>query len=403
MSNKVSVAILGSTGFVGLELIKILSKHPNVDIVFLGTESTPDISIKKIDSSIDDKNIPLTKLNSEFDYNIADTVFLALPHGVSNKFVKLFYNKIQIIDLSADFRLNDFKIYKKNYGKDHLTPNLLNNFTYGLAEFNKSKLKNNKNIAVPGCYPTSCLIPLIPLLKNKIIEPSNIIIDSKSGYSGAGKKFEVTNIKNSDDNNFFNYNTNSHRHICEIRQELEKINQSDVLFSFNPHILASFRGMMSTIYCDLSADLKKQDVISCFDQLDKDNYFVEFIKDDQRADFFLVQNTNKCIIKLFDHYDSSKIVIVSLIDNLQKGAAGQAVQCFNLSKGFEEFDSFKNMKIIFLLIIFILQSCGYPDIDSVPDFKDVKLTEEELFDLCQLSTTDKTKINNCINKKNKNK
>ncbi len=336
MSKILSVAILGSTGYVGLELVKILLMHQNVKIVFLGTENTPNTSIHKFDNSINNKDLPLTELNKDFNYKKADTVFLALPHGVSNKYVKQYYNKIQIIDLSADFRLNDFEIYKKNYGDHHLCPNLLNDFIYGLTEFNRDKLNNNNNIAVPGCYPTSVLIPLLPLLSNKLIKDTNIIIDSKSGYSGAGKKFDLNNIKNLNDYNFFNYNTNEHRHICEIRQELEKINNSEVLFSFNPHILPNFRGMMSTIYCDLSNDVKESDIMKCFQDLDNNNYFIEFIANTKRADFFSVQNTNKCILRLFKHYNNSKIIIVSLIDNLQKGAAGQAIQCFNLSQGLKE-------------------------------------------------------------------
>ena len=335
MSKKISVAILGATGYVGLELVKILSKHPNVDIVFLGTEQSPNISIKKFDNSIDITNIPSTELNSNFDYNIADTVFLALPHSVSNEYVKLFYNKIQIIDLSADFRLDNYEIYKKNYGTKHSCSALLKEFIYGLPEFNKKELVNCKNIAVPGCYPTSILIPTLPLLSNNLIKNSNLIFDSKSGYSGAGKKFSIDNIKKSNDYNFYNYNTNQHRHICEISQELEKIYKAEVFFSFNPHILPNFRGMMSTIYCDLNEGITEKDIFKCFEDLANQNHFVEF-NNNERADFFSVQNTNKCILKIFNHYNDSKIIIVSLIDNLLKGASGQAVQCFNLSKGFDE-------------------------------------------------------------------
>jgi len=337
MSKKVSVAILGSTGFVGLELIKILSKHPNVNIVFFGTENNPDTLLKDIDPSIHLPNNPTTKLNETLDPSYVDTVFLALPHGVSHKYVKSFYDKLQIIDLSADFRLDDIETYKINYDEKHCIPNLLKEFLYGLPEINKDTLINAKNIAVPGCYPTSVLIPLIPLLKNNIINSKNIIIDSKSGYSGAGKKFDLHNIKNSKDFNFFNYNTNTHRHICEIRQELKKnTKHSEVLFSFNPHVLPNFRGMMSTIYCDLLQDMTKIDVINCFNDMAIKNQFINFLQNDQRADFFSIQNTNNCVLKIFDHYDSSKVIIVSLIDNLIKGAAGQAVQCFNLSQGLDE-------------------------------------------------------------------
>ncbi len=336
MSKKISVAILGSTGYVGLELAKIISKHPNVDITFLGTEKSPNISIEKLEPSINTSNIPKTQLNRDFDYNIADTVFLALPHSVSNEYVKLFYNKVQIIDLSADFRLDNFETYRENYGGNHSCPTLLKDFIYGLPELNREKLFNYNNIAVPGCYPTSILIPTLPLLSNNLIKGSNLIFDSKSGYSGAGKNFDKNNIKNANDYNFFNYNTNQHRHICEIHQELEKASKEEVLFSFNPHILPNFRGMMSTIYCDLNDGIKDRDVINCFEQLDSQNYFVDFNNNEQRADFFVVQNTNKCVLKIFKHYNDSKIIIISLIDNLIKGAAGQAVQCFNLSKGFDE-------------------------------------------------------------------
>ena len=238
--------------------------------------------------------------------------------------------------MSADFRLDDYEIYKKNYGIKHSCPNLLKEFIYGLPELNRNELSNCNNIAVPGCYPTSILIPTLPLLNNNLINCSNLIFDSKSGYSGAGKNFDKQNIKNLNDYNFYNYNTNEHRHICEIRQELEKKKKQPVFFSFNPHILPNFRGMMSTIYCDLNDGIEEKDIVKCFEDLANRNYFIEYFHK-ERADFFSVQNTNKCVLKIFKHYSKSKIIIVSLIDNLFKGAAGQAVQCFNISKGFEEF------------------------------------------------------------------
>ena len=330
MSKKLSVAILGSTGYVGLELTKILSNHPNVEIVFLGSENNTDTSIEKAGKLILEKKLPLTQLNKDFDYKSVDTVFLALPHGISNEFVKIYYNKIQIIDLSADFRLDDYEIYKKNYGNNHTSPNLLNHFVYGLAEFNKEKLLNNKNIAVPGCYPTSILLPLIPLVKNELIKNENIIIDSKSGYSGAGKKFDKNNLFKVSDFNFYNYNTNEHRHICEIKQELSKFSKKEIKFSFNPHILPIFRGMMSTIYCDLNKSVDINDIKNCLNNYYKTSKFIKLFDSKSRNDFFKVQNTNNCYLNIFNHYDDSKIIIVSLIDNLLKGASGQAIQCMSL-------------------------------------------------------------------------
>ncbi len=310
MKNKIRVAVLGSTGYVGMELVKILSNHSYVDINFLGSETIHDSYLNNIDNTQEYNQLPLLRPNNSFNTEDSDYVFLALPHAVSNKYVKKYFNKINIIDLSADFRLDNFDVYKENYGNEHECKEHLNNFIYGLAEINRDKIENSKNIAVPGCYPTSILLPLIPLVKNKLIDTKNIIIDSKSGYSGAGKKFDFNKMKSKNDYNFYNYNTNNHRHIAEIKQELNKhSSENEVKFSFNPHILPNFRGI----------EMDKSDI---------DNV--------ETLDFFSVQNSNYCKIKIFNHHSEDKIIIVSAIDNLIKGAAGQAVQCFNIAENIEE-------------------------------------------------------------------
>ncbi len=337
MKNKIRVAVLGSTGYVGMELVKILSNHSQVDINFLGSETIHGSYLNNINSTKEYNELPLLKPNNNFNAEDSDYVFLALPHAVSNKYVKKYFNKINIIDLSADFRLDNFDVYKKNYGNEHECKEYLNNFIYGLVEINREKILDSKNIAVPGCYPTSILLPLIPLIKNKLIDTKNIIIDSKSGYSGAGKKFDFNKMKSKNDYNFYNYNTNNHRHIAEIKQELNKHNSdNEVKFSFNPHILPNFRGMISTIYCDLNNGIKKTDIINLFQNLQKINPFIKYIDNDEVLDFFSIQNSNYCKIKTFNHYSEDKLIIVSAIDNLIKGAAGQAVQCFNIAENIEE-------------------------------------------------------------------
>ena len=337
MKNKIRVAVLGSTGYVGMELVKILSNHSFVEINFLGSETIHGSYLINIDNTKEYNQLPLLKPNDSFNAAHSDYVFLALPHAVSNKYVKKYFDKINIVDLSADFRLDSFDVYKKNYGNEHECKEYIQDFIYGLAEINRDKILNSKNIAVPGCYPTSILLPLIPLIKNKLIDTKNIIIDSKSGYSGAGKKFDFNKIKSKNDYNFYNYNTNNHRHIVEIKQELNKHNSdNDVKFSFNPHILPNFRGMISTIYCDLNNGIQKTDIINLFQDLQKINPFIKYIDNDETLDFFSIQNTNYCKIKTFDHYSEDKLIIVSAIDNLIKGAAGQAVQCFNIAENIEE-------------------------------------------------------------------
>ena len=336
MKKLFNVAVLGSTGYVGMELVKILIKHPNININFLGSETKTNKFLTNIERTKEYKNLPKLKNNKAFDFSLSDYVFLALPHSISQKYVKKFYNKINIIDLSADFRLDDYEVYKNDYG-EHICPEYLSKFVYGLAEINRDLIYNSKNIAVPGCYPTSILLPLIPLLKNNLIKSKNIIIDSKSGYSGAGKKFDLLNIKSNQDYNFYNYNTNSHRHIAEINQELLKYSKNKkISLSFNPHILPNFRGMMSTIYCDLINGINKNEIEKIFNNYDKNNHFVNFINDDQKLDFFSIQNTNFCKIKILYHDNNNKIIIISLIDNLVKGAAGQAVQCFNIAQNLSE-------------------------------------------------------------------
>ena len=337
MKNKIRVAVLGSTGYVGMELVKILSNHSYVDINFLGSETIHGSYLNNIDNTKEFNQLPLLRPNDSFNPEDSDFVFLALPHAVSNKYVKKYFNKIKIIDLSADFRLDNFDVYKSNYDNEHECKEYLKNFIYGLAEINRDKILSSKNIAVPGCYPTSILLPLIPLIKNKLIDTKNIIIDSKSGYSGAGKKFDFNKIKSKNDYNFYNYNTNNHRHIAEIKQELNKhSSENEVMFSFNPHILPNFRGMISTIYCDLNNSIKKNDIINLLKELDKINPFLKYIENDETLDFFSIQNSNYCKIKVFDHYSDDKLIIVSAIDNLIKGAAGQAVQCFNIAENIQE-------------------------------------------------------------------
>ena len=344
MKKTITVAVLGSTGYVGLELIYILSRHSGIKIIFLGSENFPNKDIREFDKRITNDTLPKLDLYKNIDLTNIDVAFLALPHIVSQNFIKENINKTKIIDLSADFRLDDSEVYRKNYDTVHSCPRLLNNFIYGLPEINFELIQNGSNIAVPGCYPTSVLLPLIPLLKANLIQNDNIIIDSKSGYSGAGKKFDKKNISKDGMLNFYNYNTNQHRHICEIHQELSKISNTDIKFSFNPHVLPIFRGMMSTIYCDLNKNISNHNIKECLKKFYSNASFVRLIDNAERNDFFKIQNTNNCFIKLFNHYDSSKIIIVSLIDNLIKGASGQAVQSMNIMFGFEEYLGLDNFE-----------------------------------------------------------
>ena len=336
MKKIIKAAVLGCTGYTGLKLIKILNQHPNVVINFLGSESHSGEYINKFDHRLKDVSLPKLNLIKNINFSKVDVVFFALPPNVSQSIIKDHFGKSIFIDLSADFRFDNSINYKNTYKIKHQCPSFLKHFIYGLPEINYKIIQKSKNIALPGCYPTSVLLPLIPLLENRLILSKNIIIDSKSGYSGAGKKFNIKNLIKNNNFNFYNYNTNCHRHILEIHQELKKHSKSEINFSFNPHILPIFQGMMSTIYCELNKGVKKEDIMKTYIKEYSDKKFIKILKENEKADFFCVNNTNNCLIKLFNHYDKQRIIIVSLIDNLIKGASGQAVQCMNIMFGIKE-------------------------------------------------------------------
>ena len=264
---------------------------------------------------------------------------MSLPNGESQKLIKKIYfkyKKIRFIDLSADFRLLNPSVYKKYYNKKHKAIKLLRNSIYSLSEFVKKKIKNYRIIANPGCYPTSIQIPLIPLIKKKLIKLKNLTIDSKSGFSGAGKnlkrKFKHRNIYSS----IHAYGIKNHRHIAEIDQELKKYSKKKIEYSFNPHILPTYRGILSTIYVDLSKD---SSIIKLRNELIKYYKKEKFIKI-HKINFSLgtgnVLNTNNCEISICETKVKNRIVIFSAIDNLVKGASGQAIQNMNLMFNFNE-------------------------------------------------------------------
>ena len=228
MKDSLKIAVAGATGYVGLELIKILLKHPNAKIIYLCAQKSVGKSINLFDKSIERINLPkITKINN-IDWNKINIIFTALPDGEAQKIARKIPDKVKLIDLSADFRLSDPKLYKKWYGINHNSKKQIKKSIYAITEFSRNILSNYKIISCPGCYPTSVQLPLIPLLKKKMIDTKNIIIDSKSGYSGAGKqikkKFSFKNIFNS----VSAYGVGYHRHLAEIDQEFTKVTKKKV-------------------------------------------------------------------------------------------------------------------------------------------------------------------------------
>ncbi|OGS44340.1 MAG: N-acetyl-gamma-glutamyl-phosphate reductase [Elusimicrobia bacterium RIFOXYD2_FULL_34_15] len=323
----INVAIVGAKSYTGEELIKILYKHPNVKIVSLsGRMQGTTKHICEIYPYLKGKvDILCEDINEKKIAEQSDLIFTALPHKVSMEMVTKFYNfGKKVIDLSADFRLKDAEIYEKWYESKHISPELLKKAVYGLPELYRKKIKKATIIANPGCYPTTIILGCYPVLKEKIVNKKSIIIDSKSGISGAGREF----VKTYHSPNTYAYKIGGiHRHIPEIEQELK------CLITFTPHVIPQERGMLSTIYFKLKKSISENEIIQIYKKYYENEPFVRIVESAQTKD---VENTNYCNIAINIDKRTNNLVITSAIDNLVKGASGQAVQNMNIMSGFDE-------------------------------------------------------------------
>lgn len=332
MNNKLKIAIIGASGYTGLELIRILQNHQFADIKILIANSNAGRGLSEIYSHLDIVDLPKLINIEEANFSDIDVVFSCLPHNHSQKIIAdIFSNdhtkSLKIIDLAADFRLYDRNDYKKWYGQ-HQALELQKEAIYALPEMNRDKIKKSRLIACPGCYPTSILLPLLPLLNSRLIKPDNIISDSKSGVTGAGRSLKIGNLFCEANENISAYSIASHRHIAEIEQEINLISKTDSKIDFTPHLIPVNRGILSTIYVDLADGFNERDLINCLETKYEDEYFVKI--SDHIPSIKEVSGTNLCKISVTKARSSNKAIIVSVIDNLIKGASGQAVQNMNI-------------------------------------------------------------------------
>ena len=341
MNKYINVAVVGATGYIGIELIKLLIKHPKVKIKNICAQKSIGKPIYKYDSSLKKKSLPKITNLSSINFNDIDLLFTALPNGEAQKISKKLNHKVKLIDLSADFRLESAKSFKKWYNINHKSKNLIKHSIYSIPELINVKLDKYKIIACAGCYPTSIQIPLVPIIKNKLINTKSIIIDSKSGYSGAGKnlhkKFKFKNIFES----ISAYGVSSHRHIAEIDQQLKKISNNKINVQFTPHLSPMFRGILSTIYVNLNKNISAKKIYKYLKKYYKNKYFIKFAKFNTPIGTGDIIHTNFCKISVCNDRKKNKAIILSTIDNLIKGGSGQAMQNMNLLYGFNEQMGFK--------------------------------------------------------------
>ena len=331
---KLNVLIAGSTGYIGIQLIKLLINHKNIKIKYLCGKSSVGKKISYYDKSFNSKKLPrIIKFNKNLIKDV-DVIFTALPNGEAQDISKFLTKDKVLIDLAADFRLENSSDYLKWYNQIHKAKNLIKKSLYMLPEVNGNNIKDHQIISCPGCYPTSILLPLIPLLKYKMIKSKNIIIDSKSGYSGAGrgihKKYKNKNLYES----LSAYGVGFHRHNSEIQQMLKKYTNNSIDFIFTPHLTPMFRGILSTIYVDINKNISQKKIIQILKNFYKDSSFVKILKTDTLISTNDIINTNYCFISVCKTKFKNRIIILSAIDNLIKGGAGQAIQNLNIKFNF---------------------------------------------------------------------
>ena len=339
--HKLNVLIAGSTGYIGVQLIKLLSEHKNVFIKYLCGNSSVGKKISYFDKSLKSKKLPnIVKFNKSYLKKV-DLIFTALPNGEAQNISKYLNKKNVLIDLAADFRLEKAKNYLRWYKKKHKAKSNIRNSIYALPELSSDKINKFKIISCPGCYPTSILLPLIPLIKKKIINQKNIIIDSKSGYSGAGRGVH----KNYADKNLYEslsvYGVGFHRHNSEIEQEIRKVTKSKFNFIFTPHLTPMFRGILTTIYVETKRNISISKIHSNLSNFYKNKIFVKILRKNSFVSTNNVINTNNCYISVCKTRYKNKYVILSAIDNLIKGGSGQAIQNMNIKFNFKESEGLK--------------------------------------------------------------
>ena len=331
------VSIIGATGYAGAELLAILQRHPQVEIVHITSESSTGKKISELYPHL--REICDMKLESLQDIETigadSDFVFIALPHGHAMDVAKKLENlPVRIIDLGADFRFSDTSIYEQWYKVEHTYKNAPR--VYGLAELYREEIKAAKIIGNAGCFTTASILALAPLVKHHLVEVDSIIVDAKSGVSGAGRGLKLGNHFPELYDNFKAYNVAHHRHTPEIEQALTDLGGEEVIINFTPHLVPMSRGILATCYAKLKEDISAGTIEAAYQKLYGKEKFIRLLGEGEYPETKFVRGSNYCDIAWHIDERTRRVIVLSAIDNLVKGAAGQAVQNFNIMAGFEE-------------------------------------------------------------------
>lgn len=332
----IKVGIIGATGYAGSELVRIIEAHPLAEIKIITSKSYTNMEYGDVYENFRHIDMICEKENMEEMAEACDVIFLALPHGVaSKKITESVLQNTKIIDLGADFRLQDIDVYEKWY-TEHYAKNVLPEAVYGLCEINREKIKEKRIIANPGCYTTCSILSLYPLVKEKIIDLKSIIIDAKSGVTGAGRGVSAANLFCEVNESVKAYKIAAHRHTPEIEEQLSYAAKEKITLTFTPHLIPMNRGILATCYANLNNKYSYADIRNIYEKYYGNEYFIRITKENIFPETKWVKSSNFFDIGFKIDERTNRIIVVGAIDNLVKGAAGQAVQNMNILFGLDE-------------------------------------------------------------------
>jgi N-acetyl-gamma-glutamyl-phosphate reductase len=335
-ANKLRIGILGASGYTGAELLRLLALHPGIDIRLLTADRQAGKPLSEIFPHLGRLDLPVPVKVDEADWSEVDFVFCCLPHGTTQEVIAALPRELKVVDLSADFRLADLETYATWYGHAHRAPELQKEAVYGLTELARDAVARARLVANPGCYPTSAQLPLVPLLEAGKIEGEDIIIDAKSGVTGAGRDAKQQNLFAEVAEGIHAYGIAGHRHAPEIEQGLSDAAGRPITVNFTPHLMPMSRGILSSIYVRLADGASADDLRETLAKRYAGEAFVRVLPAGQSPATRHVRGSNYCLIGVFADRVRGRAILVSVIDNLVKGASGQAVQNMNLMAGWAE-------------------------------------------------------------------
>ena len=334
--NKIKVGILGASGYTGADLVRLAASHPFMDIRVLTANSHAGKPYGQVYPHLASMQLPDLITIEEANWSELDVIFCGLPHGTTQKIVASLPEHVKVIDLSADFRLRDTATYHEWYGHEHFAPQLQESAVYGLSEHYREDIKKANLVACPGCYPTAALMMLIPLLKAELLDKNSLIIDAKSGLTGAGRGLKQNTLFAEAGEGFSVYGVAGHRHAPEIEQELSVAQGDDVMVSFTPHLIPMNRGEFVSTYANLAPGTSINDVREVLSQTYKDEPFVHLLDAGAPIGTQFVRGSNQCLLSVHEDRVPGRVLLFSTLDNLVKGSSGQAIQNMNIMFGFEE-------------------------------------------------------------------